>query len=276
MRRELLQPLAVLALGLAAAGGFFAASAVRSDGDGQESTRVQVVPREPEIVVPRLGRAFVGLLLAEEPNGDGVRITQVVSGSPADDAGLKRDDVITAVDGRSVKSVDDVRGALEEKSPGDRVTFSVRRDGEEEEVAVTLGRRAEVLPQQPLQPTPPGEEDREHMVPAYLGVRLAYVTPEIQKELGLSGSGGVAIVEVEKGGPAYKAGLLRGDVILMIGAEWVQTVEEAQAAILDHEPGEAVSLLIRRGVEELHVDVELGARSGMDMPMEMAPEWPPF
>ena len=114
------------------------------------------------------------------------------------------------------------------------------------------------------------------MVPAYLGVRLAYVTPEIQKELGLSGSGGVAIVEVEKGGPAYKAGLLRGDVILMIGAEWVQTVEEAQAAILDHEPGEAVSLLIRRGVEELHVDVELGARSGMDMPMEMAPEWPPF
>ena len=276
MRRELLVPLAVLALGLAAAGGFFAASAVRSDGDGQESTRVQVVPREPEIVVPRLGRAFVGLLLAEEPNGDGVRITQVVSGSPADDAGLKRDDVITAVDGRSVKSVDDVRGALEEKSPGDRVTFSVRRDGEEEEVAVTLGRRAEVLPQQPLQPTPPGEEDREHMVPAYLGVRLAYVTPEIQKELGLSGSGGVAIVEVEKGGPAYKAGLLRGDVILMIGAEWVQTVEEAQAAILDHEPGEAVSLLIRRGVEELHVDVELGARSGMDLPMEMAPEWPPF
>jgi len=56
----------------------------------------------------------------------------------------------------------------------------------------------------------------------------------------------------------------------------VQTVEEAQAAILDHEPGEAVPLLIRRGVEELHLDVELGAQPGMDMPMEMAPEWSPF
>ena len=276
MRRELLLPLAVLALGLAAAGGFFAASAVRSEGGEHKSTRVQVVPREPEIVVPRLGRAFVGLLLSKEPNGDGVRITQVVSGSPADDAGLKRDDVITAVDGRSVKTVDDVRGALEDKSPGDRVTFSVRRDGEEEEVAVTLGRLGEALPQQPLQPTPPGEGNREHMIPAYLGVRLAYVTPEIQKELGLPGSGGVAVVEVERGGPAYKAGLLRGDVILMIGAEWVQTVEEAQAAILDHEPGESVPLLIRRGVEELHLDVELGARPGMDMPMEMEPEWSQF
>ena len=273
MRRELLLPLAVLALGLAAAGGFFAASAVRSEGGEHKSTRVQVVPREPEIVVPRLGRAFVGLLLAEEPNGDGVRITQVVSGSPADDAGLKKDDVITAVDGRSVKTVDDVRGALEDKSPGDRVTFSVRRDGQEEDVAVTLGRLGEALPQQP---TPPGEGNRERMGTPYLGVRLAYVTPEVQKELNLPGVGGVAIVEVEKGGPAYKAGLLRGDVILMIGAEWVQTVEEAQAAILDHEPGESVPLLIRRGVEELHLDVELGTWPGMDMPMEMAPEWSQF
>jgi S1-C subfamily serine protease len=275
MRRELLLPLAVLALGLAAAGGFFAASAVRSEGGEHKSTRVQVVPREPEIVSPRLGRAFVGLL-AEEPNGDGVRITQVISGSPADDAGLKKDDVITAVDGRSVKTVDDVRGALEDKSPGDRATFSVRRDGQEEEVAVTLGRLGEALPEQPLQPTPPDEGNRQHMVSPYLGVRLANVTPEIQKELGLPGSGGVAIVEVEKGGPAYKAGLLRGDVILMIGPEWVQTVKEAQAAILDHEPGEAVPLIIRRGVEELHVEVELGARPGMGMPMEMAPGWRPF
>ena len=277
MRRELLLPLAVLALGLAAAGGFFAASAVRSEGGGRESTRVQVVPRESEIGPPGLlRRTFVGLVLSEEPHGDGVRIRQVISGSPADDAGLKKDDVITAVDGRSVKTVDDVRGALEDKSPGDRATFSVRRDGQEEEVAVTLGRLGEALPEQPLQPTPPGEGNRQHMVSPYLGVRLANVTPEIQKELGLPGSGGVAIVEVEKGGPAYKAGLLRGDVILMIGPEWVQTVKEAQAAILDHEPGEAVPLIIRRGVEELHVEVELGARPGMGMPMEMAPGWRPF
>jgi S1-C subfamily serine protease len=276
MRRELLLPLAVLALGLAAAGGFFAASAVRSDGGEHKSTRVQVVPREPEIVAPRLGRAFVGLLLSDEPNGGGVRIARVVPGSAADDAGLKRDDVITAVDGQSVRSVDDVRGALEDKSPGDRVTFSVSRDGEEEEVAVTLGRLGELLPQQPLQPTPPGEGNREHMGTAYLGVRLAYVTPEVQEELDLPGVGGVAVVEVERSGPAYKAGLLRGDVILMIGAEWVQTVEEAQAAILDHEPGESVPLLIRRGVKELHLDVELGTQPGMDMPTEVPPEWSQF
>jgi len=273
LRRELLLPLAVLALGLAAAGGFFAASAALSEGGGKESTRVQVVPRESKIGPSGFGQAFVGLVLVEEPHGGGVRITQVISGSPADDAGLKKDDVITAVDGRSVESVDDVRGALEDKGPGDKVTFSVRRDGEEEEVAVTLGRRAEALPEQPL---PPDEGNRQHIVPPYLGVRLANITPAIQEELDLPGSGGVAVVEVEKDGPAYKAGLLRGDVILMIGSQWVEKVGEAQAAILDHEPGEVVPLLIRRGVEELHVEVELGARPGMGMPMEMAPGRRPF
>ena len=274
MRRELLLPLAVLALGLAAAGGFFAASAALSEGGGQESTRVQVVPRESKIVPPGLlRRAFVGLVLEEKMGDEGVRIKQVIRGSPADDAGLEKGDVITAVDERSVESVDDVRGALEDKGPGDKVTFSVRRDGEEEEVAVILGRRAEALPEQPL---PPDEGNRQHIVPPYLGVRLANITPAIQEELDLPGSGGVAVVEVEKDGPAYKAGLLRGDVILMIGSQWVEKVGEAQAAILDHEPGEVVPLLIRRGVEELHVEVELGARPGMGMPMEMAPGWRPF
>lgn len=268
MRRELLLPLAVLALGLAAAGGFFAASAALSEGRGQESTRVQVVPRQPEVVPPGLGRAFVGLLLVEEPNGGGVRITQVTSGSPADNAGLKKDDIITAVDGRSVSSVDDVQSALENKSPGDKVTFSVRRDGQEEEIAVTLGRRAEALPVQPLLPG--------HIAQPYLGVRLADITPEIQKELGLTRNHGVAILEVDAEGPAQKAGLRRGDVIVMIGSRPVETAAEASDAILSNEPGEVVSVRVQRGSEDLHIQVELGTRPGIGPLMPMVPGQGPF
>jgi S1-C subfamily serine protease len=270
LRRELFLPLAVLALGLAAAGGFFAASAALSEGHVKKSVRVEVVPREPEIEAPGLGRAFVGLVLVEEPDGGGVRITQVISGSPADDAGLKKDDVITAVDGRSVKSVDDVQSALENKSPGDRVTFSVRRDGQDEEVAVTLGRRAEALPVQPVLPG--------HMAQPYLGVRLADITPEIQKELGLARDHGVAIVEVDTEGPAQKAGLRRGDVILTIGSQQVETAEEARNAILDHDPGDSVSVRVQRGSDELSIQVELGTRPGIspeaNSPSEGGPQMP--
>ena len=286
MRRELLLPLAVLALGLAAAGGFFAASAALSEGHEQESTRLRVVPREGEIGPPGLGRAFVGLVLAEEPPGGGVRIMQVISGSPADNAGLKKDDVITAVDGRSVSSVADVRGALQDKSPGDKVTFSVRRDGQTEEVTVTLGRSAGALPEPPLQPTPPSGGTHQHMVPAYLGVRLADITPQIQRELGLARDRGVVIVEVEAAGPAQKAGLRRSDVILMIGSQRVETAEEARDAILDHDPGDSVSVRVQRGSEELSIQVELGTRPGLASeahpppaggpPQEMAPGRRPF
>jgi S1-C subfamily serine protease len=268
LRKELLLPLAVLALGLAAAGGFFAASAALSEGHVKKSARVEAVPRESEIEAPGIERAFVGLVLVEEPDGGGVRITQVMSGSPADDAGLKGGDIITAIDGRSVKSVDDVQSALENKSPGDKVTFSVRRDDQEEEVAVTLGRRAEALP---VQPQLPGQ-----MAQPYLGVRLADITPEIQKELGLARDHGVAIVEVDTEGPAQKAGLRRGDVILTVGSQQVETAEEARNAILDHDPGDSVSVRVQRGSDELSIQVELGNRPGMGPQMPMVPGQGPF
>jgi S1-C subfamily serine protease len=268
VRKELLLPLGVLALGLAAAGGFFAASAVRGEGHEQKSTRVQVVPRAGQIEPRVLGQAFVGLVLVEEPNGGGVRITQVISGSPADNAGLKKDDVITAVDGSSVKSVDDVQNALKNKNPGDKVTFSVSRGGQEEEVVVTLGRGAQALP---VQPALPGQ-----VAQPYLGVSLADITPEIQKELGLSRDHGVAIVEVDQQGPAQKAGLRRGDVILMIGSQQVETAEEARNAILDHEPGDSVSVRVQRGGDELSIQVELGTRPGIGSPTPVVPGQGPF
>jgi S1-C subfamily serine protease len=275
LRRELLLPLAVLALGLAAAGGFFAASAALSEGHEQESTRVRAVPRQPVIVPPALGRAFVGLALSDEPNGAGVRITQVISGSPADNAGLKQGDVITAVGGRSVSTVDDVQSALENRSPGDRVIFTVRRNGQTDDVAVTLGRSAGAVPEAPLQPTPPSQGS-PYMVAAYLGVSLADITPQIQKEMGLARDQGVVIVDVDASGPAQKAGLRRGDVILMIGSQQVATAAEARNAILGHNPGDAVTVRVQRGGDELSIQVELGARPGLGTPMETMPGQGPF
>jgi hypothetical protein len=278
VRRELLLPVAMLALGLAAAAGFLAASAALSEGGRRESTRLQIVFPEPdeedEAGPPRLfQRAFAGLVLAEEPDGGGARIKQVIPGSPADDAGLEEGDVITAVDGQSVDSVEDVRDALADKEPGDEVTFRVRRDGQEEDVVVTLGTRAEALPEPPA---PPIEVPHPRLDRPFLGVRLADVTPEMREELDLARDQGVVIAEVDRGGPADKAGLRRGDVILMIGSRWVKTAEEAIDAVLDYEPGDAVSLLIRRDSRELSAEVELGARRGMGPPVDLAPSQPEY
>jgi len=278
VRRELLLPLALLAVGLAAAGGFFAASAVLSKGGGQKEAGTQVVlpglEGDEEVGPPGLfRRAFAGLVLAEDPDGGGVRITEVVPGGPADEAGLEKGDVITAVDGLPVFALERIvpwppfiPDVLANKNPGDQVTFTVRRDGQEQDVTVTLGARPGAVQ---AAPGPPIELPVPGMDTPYVGVRLAEVTLELQKELDLARGDGVAVIDVARGSPADEAGLRRGDVILMIGFRRVETVEEAQDAILDKEPGEAALLLVRRGVQEMQVEVEMGARPGMGTPFDL-------
>jgi putative serine protease PepD len=69
----------------------------------------------------------------------GAAITSVVAGSPAAEAGVTEADVVTAVDGRKVSSMIDLAAAVRTKQPGDVVSLTVVRDGDERTVDVTLG-----------------------------------------------------------------------------------------------------------------------------------------
>jgi len=83
--------------------------------------------------------AYLGVQLEEAE--DGVRVAAVVEGSPADNAGLEDDDVVTAVDGESVDAAADLRAAISRKQPGDRATLEIRRGGDARSVEVELGER---------------------------------------------------------------------------------------------------------------------------------------
>jgi membrane-associated protease RseP (regulator of RpoE activity) len=84
---------------------------------------------------------------------DGPTISYVIADSPADDAGLQRGDVITAVDGTALETPQDFRDALDAKSVGDTMTLSISRDGQAQDVAVTLEAQSEALaPAIPLLP----------------------------------------------------------------------------------------------------------------------------
>ncbi|MGQ9573343.1 MAG: S1C family serine protease [Chloroflexota bacterium] len=90
------------------------------------------------------GKPWLGVMLALTP--DGVTIAQVIADSPADAAGLQRGDVIEAVDGTEVNNVREFRDQLDDKNVGDSVTLTISRDGQAEDVAVTLEARPEPLP----------------------------------------------------------------------------------------------------------------------------------
>jgi len=115
-----------------------AASATESQsGSLSSSSAVQEVEEVEE-------KPWLGVALARTP--DGVTIAQVIADSPADAAGLQRGDVIEAVDGTEVANMSDFRDQLDDKSVGDTLTLAISRDGQAQDVAVTLEAQPEPLP----------------------------------------------------------------------------------------------------------------------------------
>jgi membrane-associated protease RseP (regulator of RpoE activity) len=79
---------------------------------------------------------YLGVQIAQ--TADGPTVGSVIADSPADKAGLQRGDVIKAIDGTSVSDVQAIRDAIEGKNAGDKVTVSITRNGNAQDVTVTL------------------------------------------------------------------------------------------------------------------------------------------
>jgi serine protease Do len=76
------------------------------------------------------------------PVDSGALVEQVVPGSGAADAGVQKGDIITALGGARVERYGDLLGALRDYAPGDTVTLTVFRDGDETKLEVTLGKKS--------------------------------------------------------------------------------------------------------------------------------------
>jgi putative serine protease PepD len=89
--------------------------------------------------------AYVGVDLQGGSSG-GAQITGVTPGSPAASAGLQPNDVITAINGQAITSTDQFIGTVDNYSPGDKVTMTVKRGGQTLNIKVTLGTRPASVP----------------------------------------------------------------------------------------------------------------------------------
>ena len=86
---------------------------------------------------PFAGAAYLGV--AYDVADNGASVTQVISGSPADSAGLKVGDVIHAVDGTVIAQANELRRLIQAHQPGDKVSLTVLRNGGSQTIVVTLG-----------------------------------------------------------------------------------------------------------------------------------------
>ena len=122
---------------------------IRSESGGNDgigyaipSSTVREVAREL-IADGEVEHAYLGVSMGEADNG--ARIEEVRPGSPADDAGLERGDVVVEAAGQSVDSPTDLRGVVEDREPGDELELEVRRGDRTLTVTAELGERPATL-----------------------------------------------------------------------------------------------------------------------------------
>lgn len=113
----------------------------------KEIPRVMTVPRTPGVPVPGYnwswsgGTPKLGLSVQDTDDGKGVKIIEVDDESNAQKAGLKEDDIITHIDDKEVKGVDEVSKLIREKKDNPTVRFQVTRNGKSQNIEVKMPKK---------------------------------------------------------------------------------------------------------------------------------------
>jgi serine protease Do len=194
-------------------------------------------------VTPAIARAM-GL-----PKPEGALVSDVTPGSPAEKAGLRRGDVVLAINGESINETRELSLKVAMLAPGTTVRMKVFRERREVEIPVVLGE----LPAERRAAGPGAEPGSAR---ALDGVEVEDLTPQIRRQLHLPPRvTGVIVTAVEPGAPAAEAGLRPGDVIQQVNGRDVANVSEFDRAIRQS-AREAVMLLVSRGGATLYVVIE--------------------
>ncbi|EMI18994.1 M6 family metalloprotease domain protein [Rhodopirellula maiorica SM1] len=110
--------------------------------EGQTTQReVQLASKADQ--PPASHGAWLGVMLSPTEEGQGVRVERVMPESPAADAGLRSGDIIVKCDKRAVSDAQTFASSVEDKGPGTKLQLTVKRDGDQKQISVTLGDRDE-------------------------------------------------------------------------------------------------------------------------------------
>jgi serine protease Do len=198
----------------------------------------------------RVSRGSIGIEFSAQPNpaiariyGSGVTVSNVVSGSPADQAGLKIGDTITSVDGKDVKSGDDLVADIASRKPGSKAKLAFVRNGKREDATVTIADRSKLFASRL------GEEDESQSEEApkasKFGITVRSITPDLADRLGINAGKGVVVQDVKQGSFAEDLGLNRGDVILEVNKQPVNNPDDFIKIESSLKSGQDVVFLVR-------------------------------
>ncbi|MRI84084.1 MAG: serine protease [Nitratiruptor sp.] len=189
----------------------------------------------------KIERGYLGVLI-EDLKGDlkevyrhdyGALIVDVTKDSAAAEAGLKRGDLIIAVDGRRIEDANDLKNLIGSLPPGKRIKITYERNGKVHSVYVRLKER----------PDSGGEE----VVETLKGLEVQTLDARIRKMYNIpSDVKGVFVTDVKEESAAEKAGIKPGDVIVQVDDREIEDVEDLKEAL--QKPGAKKVFVKRQGI----------------------------
>jgi serine protease Do len=181
----------------------------------------------------------------------GAIVTNVAKGGPAEDAGMKPDDIIIAFGGKPVRRSEELIALVTRTTPGTTVPVTVVRSGKE----MTLNVKVEELDlaaeagqqEEPVEVASPDEP-----VETGIGVSVEPITPTVMRQLRVpEGRGGAVVAEVSPRSSALGA-LTSGDVILGINGTAVSSVNDVKTRLERASTGTLIRILVwRQGTEQV-------------------------
>ncbi len=168
---------------------------------------------------------------------NGVLVQEVQPGGPADKAGLKPGDIITTVDGRSIKDGDDLVNEIASRRPGSSIRLGYLRDGKQDDTTVTIGDRDKVFASLGAQQQNSAPEEQGDEGEAKLGI---VVHEASQATIAKVHTPGMMIQSVRTGSFADLQGLEPGLVITRINKQPTGTKQQYDAVVSKLKTGDDV------------------------------------
>ena len=188
-------------------------------------------------------------------NREGALVPQVEAGSAADRAGIKPGDVIVSIDGEPIHQAHDLPIRVARHHPGDRVRIGVIRNGKLKVIPVTVE-----------------EMQDEHVARAgaaakqgarvHLGMVVEDLTPQLAARLQARVKFGVVVHQLQRGMPAVRAGIQRGDVIFRINGKDVRDVNAFSRMAKGFKRGEVLRVMLDRHGDQVFALLKLPKKQG--------------
>jgi len=205
----------------------------------------------------KVTRGSIGITFSADPDqardllkafgkiNEGVFVQSVAAGGPSEKAGIKEQDIITAINGKPVKDGNDLVKVVSTTPVGTPVTLSVLRDGKHQDFKVVIGNLAQIFPDRFG-----GAEEQSTVKPegatVTFGMSIVNLSPSRRDTLNLSQAGGVLVTEIEPDSFAEEIGLQPNDVVTMINNQQVSSTDDVKSIQATLKPGEAVGLRVLR------------------------------